>query len=59
MLGGCTKLHNEELHNLCSSPNVITMIKFRRIRCAGHVARMGRVGMHIGYEWESQNERVH
>jgi hypothetical protein len=36
------KLHNEELHNLNSSPNIIRMIKSRRMRWAGHVARMGQ-----------------
>jgi hypothetical protein len=35
------KLHNEELHNLCSSSNIIRQMKSRRIRWAGHVARMG------------------
>jgi hypothetical protein len=35
------KLHNEELHNLYSSPNIRSMIKSRRIRFAGHAARMG------------------
>jgi hypothetical protein len=35
------KLHNEELHNLYSSPSIIRMIKSRRMRWAGHVARMG------------------
>jgi hypothetical protein len=35
------KLHNEELHNLYSSPNIIRMIKSRRMRWAEHVARMG------------------
>jgi hypothetical protein len=35
------KLHNEELHILYSSPNVIRQIKSRRMRWAGHVARMG------------------
>jgi hypothetical protein len=39
--GDWRKLHNEELHNLYSSPNIIRMIKSRRIRWAGHVARMG------------------
>jgi hypothetical protein len=34
------KLHNEELHNLYSSPSIIRIIKARRIRWAGHVARM-------------------
>jgi hypothetical protein len=39
--GGWRKLHNEELHNLYSSPSIIRMIKSRRMRWAGHVARMG------------------
>jgi hypothetical protein len=39
--GDWRKLHNEELHNLYSSPKIIRMIKSRRMRCAGHVARMG------------------
>jgi hypothetical protein len=39
--GGWRKLHNEELRNWCCSPSIIRMIKSRRIRWAGHVARMG------------------
>jgi hypothetical protein len=39
--GGWRKLHNEELHNLYSSPNKIRIIKSRRMRWAGHVARIG------------------
>jgi hypothetical protein len=39
--GGWRKLHNEELHNLYSSQGNIRMIKSRRKRWAGHVARMG------------------
>jgi hypothetical protein len=35
------KLHNDELHNLYSSPNIVRVIKSRRMRWAGHVARMG------------------
>jgi hypothetical protein len=35
------RLHNEELNDLYSSPNIIRVIKSRRMRCAGHVARMG------------------
>jgi hypothetical protein len=39
--GEWRKMHNEELHNLYSSPDLIRQIKSRRIRWAGHVARMG------------------
>jgi hypothetical protein len=49
MLDGLRKLHNEELHNLYSSPNIIRKIKSRRMRWAGNVARMGRRGMHIRF----------
>jgi hypothetical protein len=38
---GWRKLHDEELHNLYSSPNIIRMMKSRRMRWAGLVARMG------------------
>jgi hypothetical protein len=38
--GGWRRLHNAELHNLYASPNIITVIKSRRARRAGHVARM-------------------
>jgi hypothetical protein len=39
--GDWRKLHNEELHNLYSSQSIIRMTKTRRMRWAGHVARMG------------------
>jgi hypothetical protein len=39
--GEWRKLHNKELHDLYSSPNIIGIIKSRRMRWAGHVARMG------------------
>jgi hypothetical protein len=38
--GGWEKLHNEELCDLYSSPSIIRIIKSRRMRCAGHVARL-------------------
>ena len=40
--GEWRKLHNEELNNLYSSPNIVRVIKSRRMRLAGHVARMVR-----------------
>jgi hypothetical protein len=39
--GGWRKLHNEELHNLYSSPSIIRIIRSRRMRWVGHVAQMG------------------
>jgi hypothetical protein len=41
VMGGWRKLHNEEPHNLCSLPSMIRMTKPRRMRWAGHVARIG------------------
>ena len=38
--GEWRRFHNEELHSLCRSPNIVRVIKYRRLRCAGHVARM-------------------
>jgi hypothetical protein len=39
--GELRKLHNDELHDLYSSPNIVPVIKSRRMRWAGHVARLG------------------
>jgi hypothetical protein len=39
--GGWRKLHNEELHSLYSLPSIIRIIKLRRMRWTGHVARIG------------------
>jgi hypothetical protein len=39
--GSWRKLRNDELHDLYSSPNIVRVIKSRRMRWAGHVARMG------------------
>jgi hypothetical protein len=51
VIGGWRKLLNEELHNLYCSPSTIRIIKSRRMRWAGHVARMGRIEMHMGFFW--------
>jgi hypothetical protein len=42
VIGGWRKLHNEELFNFYGSPSIIRMIKPRRVRLAGHLARMGK-----------------
>jgi hypothetical protein len=39
--GSWRKLHNDELHSLYSSPNIVRVIELRMVRWAGHVARMG------------------
>jgi hypothetical protein len=39
--GGWRGLHNEDLHDLYSSPSIIRVMKSRRMRWAEHVARMG------------------
>jgi hypothetical protein len=39
------KLHNEKLHGLYSSPSIVRVIKARRMRWAGHVARMGEASV--------------
>jgi hypothetical protein len=51
------RLHNEELHNLYSSLDIIRMIKSRRMKWVGQVARMGEERNHIGYRWVSQKGR--
>jgi hypothetical protein len=47
-MGKWRKLHNEELHDLYSSPSIIRIIKLRRMRWSGHVARMGEKRNVIG-----------
>jgi hypothetical protein len=56
--GDWRKLHNEELHNLYSSPNIIRMIKSRKMRWAKHVALMGRKGMPIKYWWKARRKET-
>jgi hypothetical protein len=49
VMGGWRNLHNKELHNLYPSPSIIRIIKSKGMMWAGHVARMGERGTHIGY----------
>ena len=54
--GEWRRSHNEELNDLYSSPNIVWMIKSRRMRWAGHVARMGEEGGCIG-SWGGETGR--
>jgi hypothetical protein len=45
MAGGCRGLHNEDLRSLCTSPNVVRVIKSGRMGWAVHVVRMGELKM--------------
>jgi len=53
--GEWRKLHNEGLNDLYSSPNNIQVITSRRMRWAGHVARMAE--RHTGFWWRNLRER--
>ena len=55
--GEWRKLHKEELHDLYSSPNIFRVIKWRRMRWAGHLARMGRGDVHTGFWWGNLRKR--
>jgi hypothetical protein len=59
VIGRWRKLHYEKCDNMSSSPSIIRMIKSRRMRWAGHVARMGEKRNALGYWWESQKERIY
>jgi hypothetical protein len=55
--GNWRRLHNEELNDLYSSPNIVRVIKWRRMRWAGHVAHMGEERGCIGSWWGNRMER--
>jgi hypothetical protein len=51
------KVHNEEHHELYFSPNIIRVIKSKKMRGAGHVAHMGIRDAYTGFEWENLRKR--
>jgi hypothetical protein len=56
--GEWRKLHNEELNDLYSLPNIVRMVKSRRMRWAGHVARLGEDrGVHSVLVGKSEGKR--
>jgi len=57
--GKWRKLHNEERNILFSSPNIVRVKKSRRMRWAGHVARMRRGDACSGFLWGNLEEREH
>jgi hypothetical protein len=57
--GEWRKLHIEELHNLYSSPDIIRQMKSKRMRWAGHVARMGEERKCTLFWWKRSKGRGH
>jgi hypothetical protein len=58
MTGEWRKLHNEELNDLYSLPNIVRVVKSRRMRWAGHMARMGEDrGVHRVLVGEPEGKR--
>jgi hypothetical protein len=56
--GEWRKLHTEELHDLYPSPNIIRVIKSRRMAWAGHIARVGgRKGLYRSLVWKPEGKR--
>ena len=56
--GEWRKLHNEKLNDLYTLPNIVPVVKSRRMRWAGHVAHMGGIEVCTGCWWGSLRERA-
>jgi len=56
--GKWRKLYNEELNDLYSSPNIVRVIKLRRMRWAGNVASMGEREVYTGSRWGNPRGRA-
>ena len=59
MIGELRKLHNEELNDLYSSPNIVRVIKSKRMRLAGHIAHMGGGEACTAFWWGKLGKRDH
>ena len=59
LTGERIKLPNEELNDLYCSPNIVRVIKSRRMRWTGHVARRGRAEVYTGFGCGYMRERDH
>jgi len=55
--GDWIKLHNVELNDLYCSPNIVWVIKSKRMRQAGHVARMRKGDVYTGFWWGNLRDR--
>jgi hypothetical protein len=55
----CRKLYNEELNDLYSLPNIVRVLKSRRMRWVGHVARRGKGEVCTGFWWGSLRKGYH
>jgi len=59
VMGEWRRLHDEELNEFNTSPNIVRVIKSRRMRGAGNVARMGEERGSIGSWWGNRGEGDH
>jgi hypothetical protein len=57
--GSWRRMHNEELHNLYTSPNIIKEVKSKKMTGAGHLACMGQMRMHTKFWLEGLKGRDH